>query len=99
MVFNMLATTFRMLRLTHVRQARELETKFFTDMGVYIRIPRVDQVRCKGKSIKTRWIVINKGVSIALNYKSGFVGQECETYAVDSLYASIPPRGASIDCE
>ena len=32
-----------------VRQTRELETKWFADMGVYTRVPRANQVRRKGR--------------------------------------------------
>ena len=74
-----------------VRQARELETKFFTDMGVYTRVPRADQARCKGKFIKTRWININKGDSIAPRCRSISVGEKYKTDADDSLYALTPP--------
>ena len=77
-----------------VRQARDLEMKFFNDMAVYTRVLRSEQLRCKGKIIKTRWIDINKGDSIDVNYRSRLVGKEFKTYADDSLYASTPPLEA-----
>ena len=60
-------------------------------MGVYSRVPRS---AVKGKVIKTRWIDVNKGDSAETNYRSRFVGNEFNTYADDSLYASFPPLEA-----
>ena len=74
-----------------VRQARTLEMKFFSDMGVYTRVPRSTM---NGKIIKTRWIDINKGDSVRKKYRSRLVGKEFKTYADDSLYASTPPLEA-----
>ena len=74
-----------------VRQARTLEMKFFSDMGVYTRVPRSTM---NGRIIKTRWIDINKGDSVRKNYRSRLVGKEFKTYADDSLYASTPPLEA-----
>ena len=56
-----------------VKQARVLEMKFFSDMGVYTRVPRSSM---KGKIIKTRWIDVNKGDSVRKNYRSRLVGKE-----------------------
>ena len=48
---------------TLVRQARDLEMKFFNDMSVCDRVPR-SQLR--GKLVKSRWIDFSKGISRAL---------------------------------
>ena len=71
-----------------VMQAQKLETKFFSDMGVYTRVPRSS---IRGKVIKTRWIDVNKGDSVKRNYRSRLVGKEFKTYNDDTLYASTPP--------
>ena len=71
-----------------VMQARKLEMKFFSDMGVYTRVPRSS---IRGKVIKTRWIDVSKGDSVKNHYWSRFVGKELKTYNDDTLYASTPP--------
>ena len=58
-----------------VQEARQLEMKFFSDMGVYEHVPRSHMATTKGKLIKTRWIDINKGDSKCPNYRSRLVGK------------------------
>ena len=55
-----------------VRQARDLEMKFFNDVDVYNRVPR-SQLR--GKLIKIRWIDISKGDISCPNCRSRLVGK------------------------
>ena len=62
---------------TLVREARDLEMKFFNDMGVYDRVPR-SQLRCK--LITTCWIDMHKGDISCPKYRSRLVGEEFKTY-------------------
>ena len=77
-----------------VSEARKVEMQFFEDMKVYDRVDRNEMIQRGGKSIKTRWIDVNKGDATKPNYRSGLVGKEYNTYVDDSLYASTPPLEA-----
>ena len=82
------------LRPELVRAARDVEMKFFKDMGVYTRVPRSEQARTGGKIIKTRWVDVNKGDSSHPNYRSRLVGKEFKTGVDDTLFAATPPLEA-----
>ena len=66
-----------------IRQARDLDTKLFTDLDVFTLKARAEQVRCSGKIIKTRLIDMYKGDATEPNYRSRLVGKEIRTHAHD----------------
>ena len=57
-----------------VEKDRELEMENFRSMEVYGTVPR--EMAYGHKIIRTRWIDVNKGGSISLDYRSRLVGKE-----------------------
>ena len=57
--------------------ARQLEMKFFRDMGVYTKLHR-NQMPPGTKLITTKWVDTDKGNGGEPNYRSGLVGQNKE---------------------
>ena len=58
-----------------VAAAREVEMELFREMSVYTSIPRSEMLAKGGKTIKTRWIDVNKGDTEKTNYRSRLVGK------------------------
>ena len=58
-----------------VREARRQEIDFVTKMKVYDKVPRSVAVRAGKRVIGVRWIDINKGDSIRVNYRSRMVAK------------------------
>ena len=75
-----------------VKEARELEMKYFREMRVYDKVPREQSI---GKpTVKTMWIDINKGDMKEPKIRSRLVGKEYRTDDDPGLYAATPPLEA-----
>ena len=82
-----------------VKAARALGMEFFERMGVYTRVSRAESLKSgQGKTIKGRWIDVNKGDSEKPDYRSRFVGKEFATGAVDAALFAAPPHSKHSSC-
>ena len=77
-----------------VHAARALEMEYFHKLGVYEKVSREDQMATGGKIIGVRWVDVNKGDALDVNYRSRLVGREFNVGRDDALYASTPPLEA-----
>ena len=77
-----------------VHQARAVEMEYFEKLGVYDKVPRSHQLTTGGKIIGVRWVDVNKGDAVDVNYRSRLVGREFNVGRDDALYASTPPLEA-----
>ena len=77
-----------------VHAARALEMEYFHKLGVYEKVPRGHQESTGGKIIGVRWVDVNKGDALDVNYRSMLVGREFNIGRDDALYASTPPLEA-----
>ena len=82
------------LNVDDVKAARALEMKYFEKLGVYEKVSRSDQKRTGGKLIGTRWVDVNKGDGVNIDYRSRLVGREFNVGRDDALYAATPPLEA-----
>ena len=73
-----------------VQDARQLEMDYFRRMGVYRKIKRPPGI----KTIKTRWLDVNKGDKSNPDCRSRLVGKEFNDGIDPSLYAGTPPLEA-----
>ena len=77
-----------------VHAARALELWYFHKLGVYEKVRREHQVATGVKIIGVRWVDVNKGDALDVNYMSRLVGREFNVGCDDALYASTPPLAA-----
>ena len=77
-----------------VIEARKLEIAYAEKKPVWEKIPR-KLAKDKGwKIVRSRWIDINKGDDLSLNYRSRMVGKESNDSELDGLFAATPPLEA-----
>ena len=67
-----------------------MEMEYFHKLGVYEKISRCHQVASGAKTMGVRWVDVNKGDALDVNYRSRLVGREFNVGRDDALYASIP---------
>ena len=70
-----------------VQEARKLEMEYFRKMGVYKKVQRPYGT----KTIKTRWLDVNKGDSKCPDMRSRLVGKEFNDGVDPSIFAGTPP--------
>ena len=68
-------------------KARRLEMEFFKKKGVYSKIKRQAWM----KVITTRWLDINKGDAMNMDYRARLVGREIKRDRREDLFAATPP--------
>ena len=73
-----------------VKKARQVELDYFRKMVVYRKVKRPQGV----KTIRTRWVDVNKGDAKATDYRSRLVGMEFNEGVDPSLFAGTPPLEA-----
>ena len=67
----------------------------FKDHGVYEKVPVSEAWRVTGRPpIGTRWVDINKGCEVFLEYRSRLVAQEIKMDKREELFAATPPLEA-----
>ena len=74
--------------------ARKLEIDYGNKMKVWTKIPRRMAKERGWRTIKSRWLDINKGDDANPKYRSRFVGKEFNDKTVDGLFAATPPLEA-----
>ena len=84
----------RELEPSKVRLARKEEIDYVHKSNLYTKVPREKAKKLKAKVITVRWIDINKGDSIAENYRSRLVAREIKTDGRPDLFAATPPLEA-----
>ena len=77
-----------------VHEARAVEMDYFEKLGVYDRVPWFHQLGTGGNIIAVRWVDVNKGDALDVNYRSRLVGRELNAGKDDALCASAPPLEA-----
>ena len=77
-----------------VHAPRALEMEYLHQLGVYEKVSREHQASTGGKIIGVRWVDVNKGDALDVNYRSRLVGREFNIGRDDALYASTPPLEA-----
>ena len=78
-----------------VKGARKEEIDYVHKMGLYTKVPIQEAYEQTGNGpISVRRIDINKGDSIAQNYRSRLVAREINTSKRDDLFAATPPLEA-----
>ena len=68
-------------------KARKLEMTFFKDKGVYTKVRRQAWM----KIITTKWLDVNKGDAVNMNYRARLVGREIKRDKREDLFAATPP--------
>ena len=59
-----------------VHAARTVEMEYVAKLGVYEKVPRSHQTSTGGTIIGVRWVDVNKGDALDVNYWSRLVGRE-----------------------
>ena len=77
-----------------VLAARRQELEYISQKQVWEVVPREEARRNGWKTIKSRWIDINKGDDVAPLYRSRLVGKEFADKKVEGLFAGTPPLEA-----
>ena len=77
------------------RKAREEEIQYVRTMDLYEKVPIIECYNATGKApISIRWIDINKGDNVNINYRSRLVAREINIHKRDDLFAATPPLEA-----
>ena len=74
--------------------ARRQELGYISQKQVWEVVPREEARRNGWKTIKSRWIDINKGDDVAPLYRSRLVGKEFADKKVEGLFVGTPPLEA-----
>ena len=74
-----------------VHAARALVMEYFHTLRVYEKDSREDQMATGANLIGVRWVDVNKGDALDVNYRLRLVGRELNVGRDDALYASTPP--------
>jgi hypothetical protein len=83
--------TGRSLDESMAMEARALEMKFFKQLNVCEKVPRLRAAADGCKVITTRWLDINTGDDKCPNYRSRLVGREIKMDSRLDLFAATPP--------
>ena len=89
--------TGQVLRDDLVKQARAKELAYFHSKGVWIKVPKQEARAKTGRPpISVRWVDVNKGDEIALNYRSRLVARQMKAMdsSGQSYFAPAPPLEA-----
>ena len=77
-----------------VRDARAEEMQHIKKTNLYTKVPRSKALKIGQKIVGVRWIDINKGDLVNLNYRSRLVAKEFNNSLRPDLFAATPPLEA-----
>ena len=77
-----------------VHAARALEMEYSHKLGVYEKAPREHRADTRGKIIGVRWVDVNKGDALDVNYRSRLLGPEFNVGCDDALLRIHPTIGS-----
>jgi hypothetical protein len=89
--------TGQVLRDDLVKAARAVELQYFNSKGVWKRVPRSRARASTGRApISVRWVDVNKGDDLNVNYRSRLVARQLEATDTSgkSYFAPAPPLEA-----